>query len=147
MPMWSKDETMKCHALMYSGKVSAEKEEDCYRRWGGNARYVLHNATSTSHQVQLQIALVSVNLNSLVTACRRLNADDYHALHNLLHYRVTKCFQKECLGFASRYVQEEVYKRLYKQNKDKLLEFLAVVDDFGPDDVLRGLLRGTAVPS
>ncbi|EGZ14842.1 hypothetical protein PHYSODRAFT_301648 [Phytophthora sojae] len=124
MPTWSKEEILKCHESLYSSNIPIKKVEECYQRWGGIPRYVLHLAQSDSHQRLLQEAIGSISLNSLIGACVKFMQDDYYELHGLLYYRVNECYGKESFVFASRYVQQEVYKHLYRHDKDDLLWFL-----------------------
>ncbi|OQR82290.1 crinkler (CRN) family protein, partial [Thraustotheca clavata] len=43
MPVWTMQEVLKCRELMYTN-VSEVIVQDCFHRWGGIARYVLHYA-------------------------------------------------------------------------------------------------------
>ncbi|KAG6976052.1 hypothetical protein JG688_00001770 [Phytophthora aleatoria] len=108
MPVWSKQEILKCRELMYSD-IPVAVVQDCFRRWGGIARYVLQFAQVENQQVLLEEAIDIVDL-------------DWYFV------------------FASQYVQQEVYKRLYVKDKQKLLEFIFASDGFGALAVLRGHL-------
>jgi hypothetical protein len=132
MPVWSSNEILKCRELMYSD-TPENVVQDCFRRWGGIARYVLRFAQVDDQQVLLEKAIEIVDLDWLVNACGKLDANDAQVSHRLLHYRVSKRFNNECFVFASQYVQQLVYKRLYDKDKRKLLEFIALA-------VLRGHL-------
>ncbi|CEG43475.1 CRN-like protein [Plasmopara halstedii] len=127
MPVWSLKEILKCRELIYSDTPVAVVQ-DCFRRWGGIARYVLRFAQVGDQQVLLEKAMDIVDLDGLVNACGQLDANDAQVSNRLLHYRVNKIFDSEYFVFASKYVQQAVYKRLYKKDKRKLLEFIAASD-------------------
>ncbi|KAL7693781.1 hypothetical protein Plhal304r1_c003g0011841 [Plasmopara halstedii] len=127
MPVWSLKEILKCRELIYSDTPVAVVQ-DCFRRWGGIARYVLRFAQVGDQQVLLEKAMDIVDLDGLVNACGQLDANDAQVSNRLLHYRVNKNFDSEYFVFASKYVQQAVYKRLYKKDKRKLLEFIAASD-------------------
>ncbi|EEY67030.1 crinkler (CRN) family protein, putative [Phytophthora infestans T30-4] len=139
MPVWSLKEILQCRKLMYSDTPMAVVQ-DCFRRWGGIARYVLRFSQVGDQQVLLEKAMDIVDLDWLVKACGQLDANDAQVSHRLLHYRVSKAFDSEYFVFASQYVQQEVYNRLYKKDKRKLLEFIAASDGVGALAVLRGHL-------
>ncbi|KAK1939003.1 hypothetical protein P3T76_009078 [Phytophthora citrophthora] len=84
--------------------------------------------------------MASVNLDWLVGACGKLDTDPEQVSHRLLHYRVTKDFNTDYFVFASQYVLEEIYRRLYNKNKQKLLEFIDASDGVDAAAVLRGHL-------
>ncbi|POM73489.1 LOW QUALITY PROTEIN: Crinkler (CRN) family protein [Phytophthora palmivora] len=137
MPVWSMKEILTCRELIYSDTPVAVVQ-DCFRRWGGIARYVLRYAQVENQQVLLEKAMDIVDLDWLVNACGQLDANDAQVSHRLLHYRQN--FDSEYFVFASKYVQQAVYKRLYKNDKRKLLEFIAASDGVGALAVLRGHL-------
>ncbi|DAZ96716.1 TPA: hypothetical protein N0F65_011753 [Lagenidium giganteum] len=139
MPVWSLNEILQCRELIYSTTPEAVVL-DCFRRWGGIARYVLRFAQIENQQVLLDRAMDIVDLDWLVNACGQLDASDAHVSHRLLHYRVNKKFDNEYFVFASKFVQQAVYKRLYEKDKRKLLELIGVSDGVGALAVLRGHL-------
>ncbi|EEY61763.1 crinkler (CRN) family protein, partial [Phytophthora infestans T30-4] len=139
MPVWSLKEILQCRELMYSDTPMAVVQK-CFRRWGGIARYVLRFSQVRNQQLLLEKAMDIVDLDWLVKACGQLDANDAQVSHRLLHYRVSKAFDSEYIVFASQYVQQAVYNRLYKKDKRKLLEFIAASDGFGALAVLRGHL-------
>ncbi|EEY53770.1 crinkler (CRN) family protein, putative [Phytophthora infestans T30-4] len=130
MPVWSLKEILQCRKLMYSD-TPVDVVQKCFRRWGGIARYVLRFSQVGDQQVLLEKAMNIVNLDWLVNACSQLDANDAQVSHRLLHYRVSKAFDSEYFAFASQYVQQAVYNRLYKKDKRKLLEFIAASDGVG----------------
>ncbi|KAE9358081.1 hypothetical protein PF008_g2824 [Phytophthora fragariae] len=79
----------------------------------------------------LEKAIAFVDINWLVDACGKLDADDAEVSHQLLHYRVSECFTNDYFVFASQYVEQEVYKRLYVKDKQKLLNFISASDGIG----------------
>ncbi|CAK4542770.1 unnamed protein product [Aphanomyces euteiches] len=129
MPVWSRGEILQCRELMYSDTPVAVVE-DCFRRWGGIARY----------QALLEYAIDMVDLDWLAQACCRLDADDAQVAHRLLHYRVSETFDYEGFVFASDYVQQMVYDRLYTMDKRKLLAFIDGSGGLGTLPELRGHL-------
>ncbi len=60
--------------------------------------------------------------------CGEADVNDSEASYRLLHFRVNSSFVIDCFVFASEDVRQEVYERLYRNNKQKLLEFIAVSD-------------------
>ncbi|ETI30206.1 hypothetical protein F443_22676, partial [Phytophthora nicotianae P1569] len=139
MPVWSLKEILQCRELIYSTTPEAVVQ-DCFRRWGGIARYVLRFAQVGNQQVLLEKAMDIVDLDWLVNACGQLDANDAQVSRRLLHYRVSRTFDNEYFVFASKYVQQAVYKRLYEKDKRKLLEFISASDGVGALAVLRGHL-------
>ncbi|KAE8907409.1 hypothetical protein PF005_g3257 [Phytophthora fragariae] len=121
-------------------KTNSTIVQDCFRRWGGIARYVLRYAQLDDQQELLEKAIAFVDINWLVDACGKLDADDAEVSHQLLHYRVSECFTNDYFVFASQYVEQEVYKRLYVKDKQKLLNFISASDGIGALAVPRGHL-------
>eukprot|EP00644_Phytophthora_capsici_P018323 jgi/Phyca11/131973/e_gw1.125.9.1 len=136
MPVWSRDEVLTCRELMYSD-IPESVVQDCFRRWGGIPRYVLHYATAGGRQQWLEKAMENITLDSLMDACGDLYENPSEESLHLLHYRVTKEFNTDYFDFASQYVLEEVYRRLYNHNKKKLLEFIDKSGWVGAAAVLR----------
>ncbi|TMW57984.1 hypothetical protein Poli38472_013458 [Pythium oligandrum] len=73
MPVWSLDELMKCRDLVYPN-IPVATVADCFRRWGGIARYVLRFAENSSQQAFLRQAINYVDLDKLVEACGKFEA-------------------------------------------------------------------------
>ncbi|KAH9091740.1 hypothetical protein Ae201684P_011284 [Aphanomyces euteiches] len=88
----------------------------------------------------LEYAIDMVDLDWLAQACCRLDADDAQVAHRLLHYRVSETFDYEGFVFASDYVQQMVYDRLYTMDKRKLLAFIDGSGGLGTLPELRGHL-------
>ncbi|GMF31914.1 unnamed protein product [Phytophthora lilii] len=139
MPVWTWKEIMNCRESLYQN-LDVSMVSNHFRRWGGIARYVLEKARSRRQQRHLAKALDSVDLDLLANACGKEDAHDEKVSHRLLHYRVNSDFDSDYFEFASEYVQQEVYKRLYEKDKRKLLEFIAASDGVGALAVLRGHL-------
>ncbi|KAG3148220.1 hypothetical protein PC128_g23648 [Phytophthora cactorum] len=114
MPVWSQQEIFKCRELVYSD-LPVAVVQDCFRRWGGITRYALWYAQLDDQQVLLGNTIGIVDVN-----CKR--------------------FANEYFVFASQYVQQEVYKRLYVKDKQKLVDFISASDGIGALAVLRGHL-------
>ncbi|CAK4354847.1 unnamed protein product [Aphanomyces euteiches] len=91
-------------------------------------------------QALLEYAIDMVDLDWLAQACCRLDADDAQVAHRLLHYRVSETFDYEGFVFASDYVQQMVYDRLYTMDKRKLLAFIDGSGGLGTLPELRGHL-------
>ncbi|POM62600.1 LOW QUALITY PROTEIN: Crinkler (CRN) family protein [Phytophthora palmivora] len=124
--VWSKQEILKCRELMYL-EIPVAIVEDCFRRWGGIARYVLRYGQHDYQQVWLEGAIDGVDLDWQTRECGMEDATDAEELYRLLHFRVSKSFEKKYFVFASEYVQQEVYKRLYKRDKQKVMKFLYIL--------------------
>ncbi|KAH9114439.1 hypothetical protein AeMF1_011462 [Aphanomyces euteiches] len=114
--------------------------EDCFRRWGGIALYVLRYAQVEDQQALLEYAIDMVDLDWLAQACCRLDADDAQVAHRLLHYRVSETFDYEGFVVASDYVQQTVFDRLYMKDKRKQLAFIDGSGGLGTLPQLRGHL-------
>ncbi|KAF1780434.1 hypothetical protein GQ600_25551 [Phytophthora cactorum] len=91
MPVWPQQETFKCREPIYSD-IPVAVVQDCFRRWGGIASYVLRYARSHDQQVLLKNVIAIADVNWLVDACGKLDADDAQVSHRLLHYRLSKQF-------------------------------------------------------
>ncbi|KAL3668993.1 hypothetical protein V7S43_006281 [Phytophthora oleae] len=122
MPVWSRDEILRCRKLLYPATPETVVQ-DRYRRWGGIARYVLGYTQVGCQQALLEEAIDFVDLDWLLNAYRKLDANDAQT-HILIHYCVSTRFTDEYIVFASPYVQQEVYQRLYRKDKWRLLEFI-----------------------
>ncbi|KAK1945550.1 hypothetical protein P3T76_002598 [Phytophthora citrophthora] len=132
------DELFKCRELLYPN-LPEDVVQHCYYRWGGIPRYVLDDALVDDQQEFLENAMVRVDLDWLLGVSRKLNVNDPQA-HNLLHYHAGEDFSNDYVEFASGHVVQEVYQRLYRKDKSRLLEFLAVPDEDNALAVLRGQL-------
>ena len=121
MPVWSEQEILNCRELMYSNTPVAVVES-CYRRWGGIPLYVLRHAEDTEQQKLLDEAIENVRLVDLKKICVEtlINRDDIacgdekKVLDRLFHDRVDDNFYKK--GFASVYVDDKVYQKLFAQD-------------------------------
>ncbi|GMF09181.1 unnamed protein product [Phytophthora lilii] len=136
MPVWTWKKIFQYRELLFQN-LALSMVTNHFHRWGGIARYVLQKAKSPRQQRLLEQALDSVDLYSLVNACVKEDPHDEKWSRRLLHNRVSSDFDSDYFIFASEYVQQEVYKRLYETDKRKLLEFIAVSNDVGAQAVLR----------
>uniref|UniRef100_A0AAV1TNA3 Crinkler effector protein N-terminal domain-containing protein n=1 Tax=Peronospora matthiolae TaxID=2874970 RepID=A0AAV1TNA3_9STRA len=123
MPVWTKEEIFTCRELMYP-HTPVTVVEECYRRWGGIARYVLRHAEDPQQQGLLSEAIARVQLKAILGASVESCGDEGVLSHALIHFRVDCEFSKECFAFASKYVTDGVYATLYKRNKKELMKFL-----------------------
>ncbi|RHY91558.1 hypothetical protein DYB35_004758 [Aphanomyces astaci] len=157
MPVWTWDEISTCHKLLYPD-LELNVVTDCFRRWGGVPRYVLQYALRDTQQSLLERAIAIVNCNWVTNAIRMLDAyycdEAYrllqsHTSHVLLHYQVSDKFMKLHVDFASQYVQDEVYKRAWRDDPTTLVEFMTAASYTGSDEfaVLRGRMFESYVHS
>lgn len=123
MPVWTKEEIFRCRELMYPHTPVAIVDE-CYRRWGGIARYVLRHAEDPQQQGLLGEAIARIQLKAILDASVESRGDEGVLSHALLHFRIDREFSKECFTLASKYVTDGVYGTLYKRDKKELMKFL-----------------------
>lgn len=77
---------------------------------------------------------------NLIDAFGKFDAPKSEVSHRLLHYRVGVGYTSADFVFASEYVQDTVYKRLYRLDKRKLLSFIQASEGVDGYAVLRGHL-------
>ncbi|RHZ17103.1 hypothetical protein DYB37_012523 [Aphanomyces astaci] len=147
MPVWTWDEISTCHKLLYPA-LDMNVVTDCFRRWGGIPQYVLAYALRDTHQAFLETALGIVKCHWLTNAVKELDIR-FDASHRLLHYQVSDKFMKLHVDFASQYVQDEVYKRAWRDDPTTLVEFMTAASYTGSDEfaVLRGRMFESYVHS
>nr|BAP69148.1 RxLR effector candidate protein [Hyaloperonospora arabidopsidis Emoy2] len=139
MPVWSKQEIFKCRELLYSN-TPVEIVEKRYMKWGGVARYVLQYAEDKALQKVLKEAITKSNLQTILTASVESSGVESDVSHRLLHFRVNPDFCYKCLDFASVYVAQKVFERLYERGRRDLIDFLAASHQLSEDAVKRGIL-------
>ncbi|RKP20608.1 hypothetical protein ROZALSC1DRAFT_19110 [Rozella allomycis CSF55] len=137
-PLWSKEEIQACRALLYAS-LSADDVDELYSKWGGVPKFVLENARDIFQQKKLDSAILSVDLDGLVKAIGNPDVYDLPA-HRLVHITVLDDFIYVTYAFASDYVADAVYSRLYVSKRQQLLNFIAASDSFGDLGVIRGVL-------
>eukprot|EP00644_Phytophthora_capsici_P011907 jgi/Phyca11/106457/e_gw1.12.537.1 len=138
MPVWTEQEIFSCREQVYS-TIPKSVVQKCFYRWGGIPRYVLQYAQFDNHQALIEKALEVVDFDWLMNAYGKLDDNNSQA-HRLLHYRVNERFTCDYFGFASSFVQHEVYQHLHKKEKRKLLEFIGRSVGSGDLSVLRDRL-------
>ncbi|EPZ32841.1 hypothetical protein O9G_004888 [Rozella allomycis CSF55] len=138
MSVWSKEEIQACRALLYAS-LSADDVDKLYSKWGGVPKFVLENARDIFQQKKLDSAILSVDLDGLVKAIGNPDVYDLPA-HRLVHITVLDDFIYVTYAFASDYVADAVYSRLYVSKRQQLLNFIAASDSFGDLGVIRGVL-------
>uniref|UniRef100_A0AAV1TLS1 Crinkler effector protein N-terminal domain-containing protein n=1 Tax=Peronospora matthiolae TaxID=2874970 RepID=A0AAV1TLS1_9STRA len=137
MPVWTEEEIFQCRELMYSDRPVNDVKE-CFRKWGGIARYVLRYATDQDQQKSLDEAIGKVDLKALIKSHGKLSGDDKLISHRILHYRVNDDFTEQGYTFASDYVLDIIYQQLYEHNRAKLVAFLDASRGFDLYAVIRG---------
>uniref|UniRef100_A0AAV1TTW0 Crinkler effector protein N-terminal domain-containing protein n=1 Tax=Peronospora matthiolae TaxID=2874970 RepID=A0AAV1TTW0_9STRA len=125
MPVWTEQEILQCRELMYSDRP-LECVMECYRRWGGVARYVLCFAMDQDQQDLLVEAIDEVNLEAIVNSNGKMSANDMMISHRILHFRVKDDFTNE---------------------GGRLLAFLSSCSNIGSFAVVYGLLFESYVHS
>uniref|UniRef100_A0AAV1TQZ5 Crinkler effector protein N-terminal domain-containing protein n=1 Tax=Peronospora matthiolae TaxID=2874970 RepID=A0AAV1TQZ5_9STRA len=133
MPVWTEQEILQCRELMYPDRP-LECVMECYRKWGGIARYVLCFTMVGSQQNLLGEAIDEVNLEAIV------NSNDIMIMHGVLHFRVNDDFSNEGYRFASRHVLNVIYRNLFAKNRGRLLAFLSSCSKIGSFAVVYGSL-------
>jgi hypothetical protein len=113
--------------------------EDLYLKWGGIARYVLQYALVEEQQARLKEALDISNIDSVLQSFGSSGADA-DASSRLIHRSVRDGFHSGPYQFASAYVVDEIYSRVYAQDRDHLIRFLSASQEIGDIGQLRGKL-------
>ena len=146
MPVWTEQEILQCRDLMYSDRP-LERVMECYRKWGGIARYVLRFAMVERQQSLLGEAINEVNLEAIVNSNGQMSAKDIMISHRVLHILVEDDFNNEGYVFASRHVLNMVYNKVFAENRGRLLAFLSSCSKIDSFAVVYGLLFETYVHS
>uniref|UniRef100_A0AAV1TTM9 Crinkler effector protein N-terminal domain-containing protein n=1 Tax=Peronospora matthiolae TaxID=2874970 RepID=A0AAV1TTM9_9STRA len=139
MPVWTEQEILHCRELMYPDRP-LECVMECYRKWGGIARYVLCFTMVGSQQNLLGEAIDEVNLEAIVNSNGKMSANDVMISHRVLHFRVSDDFSNEGYRFASRHVLNMVYHNVFAKNRGRLLAFLSSCSKIGSFAVVYGSL-------
>ncbi|KAL5037039.1 hypothetical protein RTP6_7766 [Batrachochytrium dendrobatidis] len=138
MPVWSKEELHFCRPMLFPN-VSGELVESLYLKWGGIARYVLKHALVKEQQDFLDKALEVSNIDSVVESFGKSDtAAD--ASSRLIHISVKDDFHSGPYLFASDYVADKIYSRVYEKNRNNLIKFLSAAEEIGETGQLRGIL-------
>ena len=121
MPPWSLLECQTWNAELEGNSVNYE---DRFWHWGGNARQVFHNSYSITDLDQAVRVVHDAN-----TILRKLN--DVTAgrgtldSHRLLHlFPTDDSYNAIEVRFASRYVSQQVYRKLVNKSVDGVLELI-----------------------
>ncbi|OAJ42042.1 hypothetical protein BDEG_25546 [Batrachochytrium dendrobatidis JEL423] len=121
MPVWSKEELHSCRSMLFP-TVPQELIESLYLKWGGIARYVLKYALVKEQQDFLDKALNISNIDSIVKSFVK---DGFHS---------------GPYQFASDYVVDEIYSRVYARDRDHLIRFVSVAREIGGTGQLNRVL-------
>ena len=92
--------------------LSNDLVEERYLQWGGIARYVLQYALVEEQQARLKEALNVSNINSVVESFGG-SGEKPDASSRLIHRSVKEGFRSGPYQFASAYVVDEIYSRVY----------------------------------
>ena len=138
MPVWSKEELSTCRSKLYKS-VTEEVMESRYLKWGGIARYVLKYALDPDQQALLNVALDISNIDSVVESLGR-SGEKADASSRLIHRSVMDGFHSGPYEFASAYVVDEIYNRVYAKDRSHLIRFLSATEGIGETGQLRGIL-------
>ena len=113
--------------------------ENLYLKWGGIARYVLKLALVEEQQALLNEALDISNIDSVVESFGGSGAKA-DASSRLIHRSVRDGFHSGPYQFASAFVVDEIYSRVYVKDRDHLFRFLSATQGIGDTGQLRGIL-------
>lgn len=138
MPVWSKEELYSCPSTLFSS-VPEELVEDLYLKWGGIARYVLKYAHDPDQQALLSEALDISNIDAVLQSFGS-SGEKSDASSRLTHRSVDDSFHTGSYQFASAYVVDEIYSRVYAKDRDHLIRFLSATQGIGETGQLRGIL-------
>jgi hypothetical protein len=137
MPVWSREEIFKCRFMLYP-TLSEDLVENLYSKWGGIARYVLQYALVEVQQA-LTEALDISNLDAVLQSFGG-SGEKADASSRLIHISVRDGFHSGPFQFASAYVVDEIYSRVYAKDRDHLIRFLSATQGIGDTGQLRGIL-------
>lgn len=138
MPVWSKEELYSCRSTLFSS-IPEELVENLYLKWGGIARYVLKYARDPDQQALLSEAMNISNIDSVVESLGGSGAKA-DASSRLIHRSVSDGFHSGPYQFASAFVADEIYSRVYVKDRDHLFRFLSATQGIGETGQLRGTL-------
>ncbi|EGF77367.1 hypothetical protein BATDEDRAFT_27719 [Batrachochytrium dendrobatidis JAM81] len=138
MPVWSKEELHSCRSMLFP-TVPQELVESLYLKWGGIARYVLKYALVKEKQNFLDKALNISNIDSVVKSFGKYG-ENLDASSCLIHISVSDGFHSGPYQFASDYVVDEIYNRVYARDRDHLIRFVSVTREIGETGQLNRVL-------
>ncbi|KAJ3095801.1 hypothetical protein HDU96_001034, partial [Phlyctochytrium bullatum] len=138
MPVWSREEIFACRSMLYPS-LSEDLVEDLYSKWGGIARYVLKFALVEEQQARLKEALDVSNIDAVVQSFGG-TGEKADASSRLIHRSVRDGFHSGPYQFASAYVVDEIYSRVYAKDREHLIRFLSATQGIGDTGQLRGIL-------
>jgi hypothetical protein len=119
--------------------LSNDLVEERYLQWGGIARYVLQYALVEEQQARLKEALDVSNINSVVDSYGG-SGEKADASSRLIHRSVKEGFHSGPYQFASAYVVDEIYSRVYANDRVNLIRFLSTSQGVSETGQLRGTL-------
>lgn len=138
MPVWSEEELYLCRSMIFPS-IPEKLVKTLYLKWGGIARYVLKYALVKEQQALLSEALNISNIDSVVDSFGGSGAKS-DASSRLIHRSVINGFSGGPYEFASAYVVDEIYNRIYVKDRDHLMRFLSVPENVSETGQLRGIL-------
>ncbi|KAF1314394.1 Crinkler, partial [Globisporangium splendens] len=110
MPVWPREEIVKCHQLLFP-RISKDTANERFRRW---------------HPALFEEAFPAIyTVDDLLDACRKLDIGEDPAAHTLLHECVGDDFLDDPFVFASEYVRDVVCRIRIKDDKERLFKILA----------------------
>jgi len=136
MPIWTEEELLRCAPGF---ELDANLVKELFGKWGGIPRYVLLYAGDSNQQQSLETALASADMELVKRSIKQLSEPE-NASHKLLHIIPDENFIRKTVVFASSYVEEKVFQKLFDNYQRDLKEFLAASDSKGELGSLRGVL-------
>jgi hypothetical protein len=138
MPVWSSEEILTCRHLLYPS-LEESLVNELYSKWGGIARYVLKFALDPNQQKLLIQAFDESNIDTVVKSFGQhgVNVD---ASSRLIHKSVTDGYNCGPYEFASAYVVNEMYNRVYLNDQCLLMRFFSSSQGNSETGQLRGTL-------
>ncbi|EGF81375.1 hypothetical protein BATDEDRAFT_23764 [Batrachochytrium dendrobatidis JAM81] len=136
--VWSKEELHSCRSMLFP-TVPQELVESLYLKCGGIARYVLKHALVKEQQDFLDKALEVSNIDSVVKSFGKYG-ENLDASSCLIHRSVSDGFHSGPYQFASDYVVDEIYNRVYARDRDHLIRFVSVTREIGETGQLNRVL-------
>eukprot|EP00158_Paraphelidium_tribonemae_P005210 Partr_v1_DN27225_c1_g1_i9_m38414 putative crinkler (CRN) family protein len=138
MPVWLREEILNYRSLLYPTLLE-DLVEGLHSKWGGIARYVLKFATDQEQQASLKEALAVSNVGAILQSFGGYG-EKADVSSCLIHRSVRDGFHSGPYQFASAYVVDEIYSRVYARDREHLVRFLSATEGIGDTDQLRGIL-------
>jgi len=111
MPVWDEDEVTTYANLTIPSASACDEVQECFRRFGGIARYLF--ASSAEYSSRLLNSIQTCKISDLRLSLGGLDALD-DVSHMIVHYDVDSSFKSVSMRFASKFVEDAVNAEMVK---------------------------------